>query len=97
MLLGFLVYLTRVTMGRQEIIQHIEKELSGKSDSGELSTEGTNNSFCQHCGDLIEIDGGEPDDYVVHSVPSHGDSDRDFVFYCGPTCFQDAMGELLQI
>lgn len=83
-------------MGRDKIIQHIENELSGRSDNSELKG-GDDEAFCQYCGSTINVDGKEPDDFVVHSVPSHGGSSRNFVFYCGPTCFQEAIEELLQV
>jgi len=83
-------------MGRQEIVEHIEAELSGRSDEATSSSEITE-ALCQHCGLMIEAEGQQPDDYVVHSIPSHGESGRSFVFYCGPDCFQDAMDELLNV
>ena len=83
-------------MGRQEIIQHIEDELSGRSDDTTEPQEITE-AVCQRCGLVIETEGSTPDDYVVHSVPSHGDSGRSFVFYCGPDCFQDGMDDLFDV
>lgn len=83
-------------MGRQEIVQHIEAELSGRSDEPTDPPEITE-ALCQHCGVVIETEGQQPDDYVVHSIPSHGESGRSFVFYCGPDCFQNAMDELLDV
>jgi len=83
-------------MGRQEIIQHIEDELSGQSD-GTTEPEEITEAVCQRCGLVIETEGATPDDYVVHSVPSHGESGRSFVFYCGPDCFQDAMDDLFDV
>jgi hypothetical protein len=83
-------------MGREELIKHIETELSGKSDKTTEPQEITD-ALCQHCGVIIETEGSEPDDYVVHSIPSHGESGRSFVFYCGPDCFQNAIDELLDV
>lgn len=83
-------------MGRQELINHIEAELSDSSDETAKPQEITE-PLCQQCGCIIETDGNTPDDYVVHSIPSHGDSGRSFVFYCGPECFQDSMDDLLDV
>ena len=83
-------------MGRQEIIQHIGSELSGQGENTTIQEEITD-IFCQYCGCVVETDGEQPDDFVVHSIPSHGESDRNFVFYCGPTCFQEGMEELLEV
>jgi hypothetical protein len=83
-------------MGRQELIEHIEAELSGRSD-GTTEPQEITDPLCQRCGVPIEAEGSKPDDYVVHSIPAHGESGRSFVFYCGPDCFQDAMDELLDV
>jgi hypothetical protein len=94
---AYRVYIVEApTMGRQQITEHIEAELSGRSTEGTEPQEVTD-VLCQHCGIGIETEGQRPDDYVVHSVPSHGGSGQSFVFYCGPTCFQDAMDELLDV
>lgn len=84
------------TMGRQEIVEHIEAELSDRLDEPTSSSEITE-ALCQHCGHMIEEEGQQPDDYVVHRIPSHGESGRSYVLYCGPDCFQDAMDELLNV
>lgn len=84
---------TGYTMGRKEIIQHIESELrSGPSRTNEVS--GSDEILCQQCGIPLELDGHQQGDYVVHRVPSHGETEMNSVFYCGPSCFQDAMTDL---
>jgi hypothetical protein len=83
-------------MGRQQITEHIEAELSGRSTEATEPQE-TTDVLCQYCGIGIETEGQRPDDYVVHSIPSHGESGRNFVLYCSPACFQEAMGELLDV
>lgn len=83
-------------MGRQQITKHIADELSSNPTETTGSQEITG-VFCQHCGCEIETEGQHPDDYVVHSIPSHGGSGQAFVFYCGPACFQNAMNELLDV
>lgn len=83
-------------MGREKIMEHIKTELSGSPTENTHSQTETKPA-CQQCGTEIETGDQNPDDYVVHSIPSHGKSGRNPVFYCSPSCFQTAMDELLSI
>ena len=83
-------------MGRQEIVQHIESELHQDT---EWDTESNGQPvLCQHCG--VEILSSSPSaphkqgDYVVHRVPAHGEAETRSIFYCGASCFNEAMSEL---
>jgi hypothetical protein len=83
-------------MGRQDIINHIESEID--RDSNGEQEEFNDPALCQHCGvQIISSDDTAPakkDDYVVHRVPTHGESKMNTVFYCSPSCFNEAMSEL---
>lgn len=82
-------------MGRQELKQHIEEKLEQKSNDTDLSDNITD-TICQNCGGIIDTDGEKQSDYVIHSIPAHGDSGMNLVFYCGPTCFQENMETILE-
>jgi hypothetical protein len=82
-------------MGRQELIQQIETELRGQSPETR-SNQSISDTLCQHCGSTIVSDDTHGD-YVVHRIPAHGTDDMRTAFYCGPTCFQDAMDDLFDV
>lgn len=70
-------------------------ELNGKTDdSPETDIKST---ICQHCGSTISTEkgvAGNNSDYVVHRIPGHGEDTIHSVFYCGPSCFNNAMDDL---
>lgn len=83
-------------MGRQDIIEHIEAELNRDT---EYNTEDVPQpTLCQQCGMEIAPASGtvalEHGDYVVHRVPTQGESERKSVFYCSSSCFTESMEAL---
>lgn len=86
-------------MGRQDIIEHIETEMH--RDTAATKEENTRPLLCQHCGQQIgpEADDGLPEheDYVIHRVPTHGESKMNSVFYCSPDCLDEAMTALFSV
>lgn len=78
-------------MGQQEIANHIERRLDQKPDKNREEAE-CSQILCQQCGVQITSDHGE---YVVHRVPEPRGSDHKSVFYCGQSCFIEAMDALL--
>lgn len=84
-------------MGRQAITEHIRQELHEHSTTNPDKTNSTDAVLCQQCGTPIESDDQCQDDYIVHRVPSHGETEMHSVFYCGPSCFQDAMTSLFDV
>lgn len=87
-----------IIMGRQEIIDHIETELHQDTDANCNADQEARPTLCQHCGAHIASEpnatASEQGDYVVHRVPSHGAEKMNSVFYCGPSCFTEAMSTL---
>lgn len=84
------------TMGRQDIIDHIEAELDPNT---ECDTEDQSQpTLCQQCGmEIIPATGAMPSehgDYVVHRVPGRGEGKMRSIFYCSPSCFTKAMTAL---
>ena len=80
-------------MGREDIITHIEHQAHGTPDSSS-QTEHVDDIFCEHCGGGIDPTTPAQGDYVVHRVPEHGADEIRSVFYCGSSCFTDAMDNL---
>lgn len=83
-------------MGRQDIIDHIEAELGG--DTEYSAKDMPQPTLCQQCGMEIAAASGtvpaDHGDYVVHRVPTQGESDLQSVFYCSSSCFTESMEEL---
>lgn len=87
-----------LVMGRQEIVDHIERELKQELD-GDTEEAESSPILCRQCGIQIASETGSvpPDhgEYVVHRVPDPRGSDHQSVFYCGQSCFTEAMDALL--
>jgi hypothetical protein len=81
------------TMGRQEIVHHIESELDSETSKSQPGNQ-SNSTLCQQCGIPIEPESEPPSDYIIHRVPSNNEPKMNSVFYCGRSCFEDSMKNL---
>lgn len=87
-------------MGREDLINHIDREMRRETNRSSQTDETA--VFCQHCG--TQIADGNTDtqttltsDYIVHRIPEHGGQKIKSVFYCGRSCFNEAMSDLLSV
>jgi len=76
-------------MTREELEQHIRKNMNTDGDGGDE----IDATLCQHCGEVVD----ESLEHVVHNVPEHGGDVMTETVFCSGDCFVSFWNDLMDI